>query len=652
MSSRTGPATQLLQPAGQIGPGRTSVDASATQPPIHDDALESPNTYYLEVAAVKPDLEDSDEELDYQEVLVEEFEDLSDSDGEETLEKAVRNINEKTFFGGGGIAGDEVGGENAKGDEPPTASLTKRQEVVDDFIRNYLSSKGLFKSLEAFQNEWFEFQQKNRLTPEDVNVVPDIYQKNQELADSLLKLRIDVENYKEIASKARATYDKLRKERDFHRMHHKRVVQEKNRLIGDIKRLKKHYESYEPTLKQLRHRYEIAMKEKMLTKLERDRLAGKVQGLEASLKSGRGASGGGVGTGLLPGGGAAGPGGAGGVAAAAESGYTPPRRAGGGKAGAPGKESVLPVEDRRNVYLHMDMPTAKVEKFKQIHSVRAHGLAVSSVKFHPKKMILATVSDDKLWKMWAFPSCELLMSGEGHKDWIADCDFHPKGTHLATASGDHTVKLWDFARGVATLTLGDHTQAVWSCAFHDTGDFLASCSMDQTAKLWDVNTGKCRQTFRGHADSVNHVGFVPFTNTLYTCSGDKTISLWDVRTGLCSQTMYGHVNSINHATFSLRGDTFASCDSSGVVKFWDIRNVSELSSIDFGPRAANKLAFDPSGIVLAVAGEDGVKTYNVRERARGREFSAGSDAVQAALFDRNGECLVTAGSDSFLRVFQ
>lgn len=32
------------------------------------------------------------------------------------------------------------------------------------------------------------------------------------------------------------SYVKLRKERDYHRMHHKRVVQEKNKLITDIKR--------------------------------------------------------------------------------------------------------------------------------------------------------------------------------------------------------------------------------------------------------------------------------------------------------------------------------------------------------------------------------------------------------------------------------
>ena len=40
---------------------------------------------------------------------------------------------------------------------------------------------------------------------------------------------------------ASATWDKFRKERDFHRMHHKRVAQEKNKLIHDMQILKKHY---------------------------------------------------------------------------------------------------------------------------------------------------------------------------------------------------------------------------------------------------------------------------------------------------------------------------------------------------------------------------------------------------------------------------
>lgn len=146
----------------------------------------------------------------------------------------------------------------------------------------------------------------------------------------------------------------------------------------------------------------------------------------------------------------------------------------------------LPAEDRENPYVDMELPTIKPERMRPHQHIQGHSLTISSMKFHPKKPILATVSDDKTWKLWSFPNGELMLSGQGHTDWLADCDFHPKGHLLATASGDSTIKIWDFAKGIATHTFTDHTQAVWSCAFHDLGNHLVSGSMDHTAKLWDL----------------------------------------------------------------------------------------------------------------------------------------------------------------------
>ena len=97
------------------------------------------------------------------------------------------------------------------------------------------------------------------------------------------------EKMEEITAKAQGTWDKFRKERDFHRMHHKRVVQEKRKLVADIKKLKTHYEGYEPTLEALKNKYELAMKEKMLMRLERDRMASRVEGLEAQIRALEGA---------------------------------------------------------------------------------------------------------------------------------------------------------------------------------------------------------------------------------------------------------------------------------------------------------------------------------------------------------------------------
>ena len=40
--------------------------------------------------------------------------------------------------------------------------------------------------------------------------------------------------------RSKESYVRMQKERDYHRMHHRRVTQEKNRLIADVKRYNKH----------------------------------------------------------------------------------------------------------------------------------------------------------------------------------------------------------------------------------------------------------------------------------------------------------------------------------------------------------------------------------------------------------------------------
>ena len=62
------------------------------------------------------------------------------------------------------------------------------------------------------------------------------------------------------------------------------MQQEKQKLNNDIGKLKKSYESYQDTFKNLSTNYETAVKEKMLMKLEKDRLFAKVENLENNLR--------------------------------------------------------------------------------------------------------------------------------------------------------------------------------------------------------------------------------------------------------------------------------------------------------------------------------------------------------------------------------
>ncbi|XP_071977466.1 sperm-associated antigen 16 protein isoform X3 [Engystomops pustulosus] len=555
------------------------------------------DNYYLDQVTIS---EGSEDGYQYEEIPADD--DISLTEGDEDLLRAVQTVQELA--------------EDVQSQRSPISSqrpVSHKPEVVDDFLRNFLIKMGMMKTLECFQTEWYEMMQKGLLQPEAVGFVPDVYAHNQMLDSEIKSLKKEVETYKLAASKAKESMVKLQKERDFHRMHHKRVAQEKNKLINDIKRLKAHYASYEPLLRQLHEKYQTVLRQKMLTSLERDRAVGEVTGLQATLKN-------------------------------LESGHkvdlhmkkdeVKPKKEEGPTQKAirearekellhegvalynaekdPNnqtekthpKDSEFPPDNRVNPLLaQLKEKTShllKTSGYNLSNTLKAHELAVSCLALHPRKEILVTASDDRLWKMWSIPSGEIIMTGEGHSDWLSGCCFHPNGTKLATCSGDSTVRIWDFAKSECILTLEGHTHAVWGCSWHTCGDFLASCSLDNNSKIWDLNSERCRYTMRGHVDSVNSIEFLPYSNIVLTSSADKTLSLWDARMGVCAQTFYGHLHSCNYATFNMKGDTIASCDSYGTLKLWDVRKVSAMLSVDAGPHPGNQVAFDPSERVICV----------------------------------------------------
>jgi sperm-associated antigen 16 protein len=55
--------------------------------------------------------------------------------------------------------------------------------------------------------------------------VPDAYLHNAALSGGVIELEERLKEAKDIAAKASSSWNTLRKERDFHRMHHKRVTQ-------------------------------------------------------------------------------------------------------------------------------------------------------------------------------------------------------------------------------------------------------------------------------------------------------------------------------------------------------------------------------------------------------------------------------------------
>ncbi|KEG15096.1 pf20 [Trypanosoma grayi] len=535
---------------------------------------------------------------------------------------------------------------------PPRALLKRIPESTDDFLRNFFQRNGMYRTMEIFEIEWYEKYGSKPLM--DAPVFSDNYLETAALQDRIDVLEHQLRQHAELTAKTTKQFLQAKKERDFHRANHNRVVQEKNRIMKLLRQAQHHAEDISPTLNELRQKCESLHKGKTLLSIERDKLDAKVTRLEKQVEAlerqlqlhEKGETHTTKDTALKK---------KEGKAAKATMAKNVANKVGDQAVKAaevitdgfrwPADERPQPTRGEP-AYAPQTEPSMWVCQ----SSFKAHSMPVTKVAMHPVKPAVASSSDDGTWRLSALPQGELVMSGEGHKNWISAVAMHPTGTMVATASGDKTVKLWDFATNGCKLTLKGHCDGVWCLDFQETGVLLASGALDQTARIWDVTTGKCRQTLRGHVDAVNAVTWKPYTNTLYTGSGDKTVSLWDTRMNCCAQTLYGHRNTVQSVAVVGTVGALASCDADGVVTLWDTRRMEQRLTISCGPYPANHVAADCTGTYLAVASDDTtIKIIDV-ESSTLAELAGHEDGVQCVVFDpATNNFIVSGGSDGTIR---
>ena len=508
------------------------------------------------------------------------------------------------------------------------------KERIDVFIKNYLMKFNMEKSLKVFEQEFYERLSKGEISLEKIGTVPEVYIKSEQIQKQIGNFQKDLDAAKIYSEKANSKFLKLRKAKESEKIRHRRVQQDKQQLIKKIDEMKKVYKQDNDVYKELSKKYgEVTVKSAIFDtqigamKLKIENLDEQIQKLKTAL---------------------------------AESKTNQEKEENKDKSLL--KEElkgnkiiqwtpfpIIPKEMASQINTNFPAVSQRMNVFK---SFPGHLNGVTSIDFNPKKAIIGTASDDKTWKLWKFPTGELLMHGEGHKDWISCISFHPNGILLATCGGDAAIKLWNILEEKCVYTIIDHAEPVWKCKFHFGGDFMLTCCLDHTIRLYDLNNYKARMSYRAHLDSVNSINWVPMSNSFVSGSADKTCSLWDMRTNICAQTYYGHNNAINCCAVDPTGNVLASCDADGIVKFWDLRTVRELASIDECKQAANCLCFDRTGDQLAVGYDDS----NIRLFKTGQKyetmFKGHDDAVLDLMYDPNNVLLISASADRTFKIWQ
>lgn len=266
--------------------------------------------------------------------------------------------------------------------------VTTIPEAVDDFLRNFLLKAGLSRTLKSFEAEWYNSVLKAlaeclTMASTSVYFLPDALAHKQLLLSELQIVCRERDKLRQEVLVAGDSLVRMRRERDFHQLQYQRVAEDKNRLISNLKQLKKHLESYEPMLRQLDDKYQAAVRRKMLIGLKKDKIQNTTEVIlnpeklyvkeERSIKRNNS-------TGKSP----------------SESTVIGPK-----------KDNTLPICFRQVncPQGQMNSEMLKVPRsFRLSCSIKAHQLPISCISPHPKKRIIASASDDCSWRLWALPS--------------------------------------------------------------------------------------------------------------------------------------------------------------------------------------------------------------------------------------------------------
>ncbi|XP_010765193.1 sperm-associated antigen 16 protein-like, partial [Notothenia coriiceps] len=247
--------------------------------------------------------------------------------------------------------------------------VPKIPEAVDDFLRNVLQRAGLGRTMISFEEEWYGLAQKlltQTLRRAGVLLVPDALTHRQLIQAQLDTVHRDTDLLRQEVLHAGEHLLRTQRERDFYRLQYQCVAEHKSRLMEDLHQLKKQLQSYRPALRRLEDTIQEALRKKMLLSLKKDRVQNfkALNQQDSQIKKERNIKSGGSGP----------------------------------------QDTQAPHSEDTGVPTCSRGPETENETMETplslSYSIRAHKLPISCIHLHPRKLIVASASDDCSWRLW------------------------------------------------------------------------------------------------------------------------------------------------------------------------------------------------------------------------------------------------------------
>ncbi|CAO3569198.1 unnamed protein product [Mortierella alpina] len=167
----------------------------------------------------------------------------------------------------------------------------------------------------------------------------------------------------------------------------------------------------------------------------------------------------------------------------------------------------------------------------------------------------------------------------------------------------------------------DNTQIITSLDFDDTGGKCVTSAQDESLHVYDCVTGKLDKTLFSKKYGVHLARFTHrSTNVVYASTKeDDTLRYLSLHDNKYIRYFHGHEKKVTALEMSPLDDQFLA-GSEDAIRLWDLRSPTCQGAVSIVGRPA--VAFDPSGLVFAVALGSTLRLYDVKSFDQGPFSSA------------------------------
>lgn len=196
---------------------------------------------------------------------------------------------------------------------------------------------------------------------------------------------------------------------------------------------------------------------------------------------------------------------------------------------------------------------------------------VYSVRFHPRRDLLAAAGYDKQLRLYDVETGACVRTLHGHSSSVSSIAFNARGNLVITGSKDCTVRYWDIISGLCVKTIEGPLREVTSVETNTAGTLLLTGSKNNSNRLFDMRSSKPVRRFKGHQNtSKNFIrsAFGPREAQIIGGSEDGFMYIWDVDSSEVVSKLGPARGPVYCARWNARQNILATCSHDSDATIW------------------------------------------------------------------------------------